>query len=82
MNGGSVEDVATAAVTAYAGGEIASAVGGSAGGTIAAATEPAAGAYIPSATTSTLVKVASSAVGADVAATTIALSQGKDLTAA
>jgi hypothetical protein len=82
MNGGSVEDVATAAVTAYAGGEIASAVGGSAGGTIAAATEPAAGAYIPSATTSTLVKVASSAVGADVAATTIALSQGKDLTTA
>jgi hypothetical protein len=82
MNGGSVEDVATAAVTAYAGGEIASAVGGSAGGTIASATEPAAGSYIPSATTSTLVKVASSAVGADVAATTIALSQGKDLTTA
>jgi len=82
MNGGNISDVATAAVTAYAGGQIASAVGGSAGSTIAAATEPTAGAYIPSATTSTLVKVASSAIGADVAATTIALSQGKDLTAA
>jgi hypothetical protein len=82
MNGGNISDVATAAVTAYAGGQIASAVGGSAGSTIAAATEPTAGAYLPSATTSTLVKVASSAVGADVAATTIALSQGKDLTTA
>ena len=82
MNGGNISDVATAAVTAYAGGQIASAVGGSAGSTIAATTESTAGAYIPSATTSTLVKVASSAVGADVAATTIALSQGKDLTTA
>jgi len=82
MNGGNVSDVATAAVTAYAGSQIASAVGGSAGSTIAAVTEPTAGAYIPSTTTSTLVKVASSAVGADVAATTIALSQGKDLTTA
>ena len=82
MNGGKIEDIATAAIVAYAAPEIGKAITGEAATVFSSATEPTAGAYLPSAGQSALVKAASSAVGADAAATTIALASGKNLEAA
>jgi len=82
MNGGKIEDIATAAIVAYAAPEIGKAITGEASTAIASATQPTAGAYLPSAGETALVKAASSAVGADAAATTIALASGKDFKSA
>jgi hypothetical protein len=70
-----MEQIATAAVSSYLGGKATNI----AQGEITTAIEPTQGAYLPTATDSLLVKAASTAIGADVGATTAALATGKPL---
>ena len=67
LNGGSVEDIAKAAVVSYVAPEISKSVSG----TVAS--------VLPEGTNAAIVKAASSAVGADAAATVVALASGKSL---
>ena len=75
MNGGNIEDIAKSAAVSYVGGKVANA----ASGATTSALQPSQGAYLPTAAESTMIKVASSAVGADAAATVSALASGKSL---
>lgn len=75
MNGGNIEDIAKSAAVSYVGGKVANA----ASDATTSALQPSQGAYLPTAAESTMIKVASSAVGADAAATVSALASGKSL---
>ena len=70
MNGGDIRSIATAAIVVYAAPQIGSSIGGEVAGAL------------PAGTSDVIVKAASSAVGADVTATTIALAEGKNLSSA
>lgn len=74
-NGGNMDQIATAAVATYVGGQVSNYVQGEISSTV----QPTQGAYIPSNTESLVIKAASSAIGADVGATTAALASGKPL---
>jgi hypothetical protein len=71
-NGGNAEDIAKSAAISYAADYASETASNYVG-----ATGPSQGAYIPSVVDSAIIKIGSSAVGASVAGTTVALLQGK-----